>query len=503
MHEVRVPRLNPNEDELLLTHVRVSEGEWVDVGRELFVLESSKAVFSVVAEVAGYMRGMSSKAGQAVRVGVRLCVIGETIEAGPGEVSEAIGTRVSGHAEPRRGLTAKERLTARASAAGASAGRAPTNPSGRAATREIEPADTLSWVREARVALVALSTGEESVVKTYTALPALGEADAYRDTGLYVGRDAKLGAGSIIRARRLFLGPGTRIGERCSIDADSIYIGAATKVGSDIRMESGEIIFGEGVVVGDQVLVDLSGGRSNSSRLLVGEGSLIASRTLINTAREVVLERVSAISPGAMLFTHGFWQSVLEGYSVAFRGIRICENAWVGAGCQVFPGVTVGLGSVVMSNSTVIDDVPPFTLVGGVPARMIRSHIRRDVDRSEQTRTLLRLLVEFARELETKKCVVDGPSEEGVLSITLPEGQKRTLVLVASAPPPRALPPDSVCIVFGHDVQAGEGGSTFDVVNKRFHGVEDRLTHELRNFLRRRGIRFEPFAWDSDFTRGL
>ena len=40
-------------------------------------------------------------------------------------------------------------------------------------------------------------------------------------------------------------------------------------------------------------------------------------------------------------------------------------------------------------------------------------------------------------------------------------------------------------------------------IKQEFAGVEDRLTHELRNFLRRRGIRFAPFAWDADYRKGL
>ncbi|NTU65300.1 MAG: hypothetical protein HGB05_18340 [Chloroflexi bacterium] len=53
--------------------------------------------------------------------------------------------------------------------------------------------------------------------------------------------------------------------------------------------------------------------------------------------------------------------------------VTIQDGTWLGARCIVLPGVTVGRGSVVGAGSVVTKDVPPNTLVGGVPAKVIRS----------------------------------------------------------------------------------------------------------------------------------
>jgi acetyltransferase-like isoleucine patch superfamily enzyme len=45
---------------------------------------------------------------------------------------------------------------------------------------------------------------------------------------------------------------------------------------------------------------------------------------------------------------------------------------WIGFDACVLPGVTVGEGAVVGAKSVVSQDVPPFTVVGGNPARVIR-----------------------------------------------------------------------------------------------------------------------------------
>jgi acetyltransferase-like isoleucine patch superfamily enzyme len=53
--------------------------------------------------------------------------------------------------------------------------------------------------------------------------------------------------------------------------------------------------------------------------------------------------------------------------------IVIEDDVWIGAGAIVLPGVTIGRGSVVAAGAVVTADVPPFTVVGGVPARTIKA----------------------------------------------------------------------------------------------------------------------------------
>jgi acetyltransferase-like isoleucine patch superfamily enzyme len=54
------------------------------------------------------------------------------------------------------------------------------------------------------------------------------------------------------------------------------------------------------------------------------------------------------------------------------RPVRIGGNVWIGFDTCVMPGVTIGTGAVVGARSVVIEDVPPFTIVAGNPARVLR-----------------------------------------------------------------------------------------------------------------------------------
>ena len=53
------------------------------------------------------------------------------------------------------------------------------------------------------------------------------------------------------------------------------------------------------------------------------------------------------------------------------RAIQVHDNVWIGRSATVFPGVTVGEGSVVGVGALVVSDVPPYTIVAGNPARVI------------------------------------------------------------------------------------------------------------------------------------
>ncbi|WP_263649783.1 acyltransferase [Rasiella rasia] len=84
------------------------------------------------------------------------------------------------------------------------------------------------------------------------------------------------------------------------------------------------------------------------------------------------------IAPNVAIYTnsHEFADletpMVLQG-DTETNAVVIENNAWLGRNVVVLPGITVGEGSIVGANSVVTKNVAPFTVVGGVPAKLIKT----------------------------------------------------------------------------------------------------------------------------------
>ena len=51
--------------------------------------------------------------------------------------------------------------------------------------------------------------------------------------------------------------------------------------------------------------------------------------------------------------------------------VRIGDDVWIATGARILAGVTIGTGAVIAAGAVVNDDVPPYTIAGGIPARVL------------------------------------------------------------------------------------------------------------------------------------
>jgi acetyltransferase-like isoleucine patch superfamily enzyme len=76
------------------------------------------------------------------------------------------------------------------------------------------------------------------------------------------------------------------------------------------------------------------------------------------------------IAPNVTLLTANHDQNNLQ--ILHCKPITIKDYAWIGAGSQILPGVTIGKGAIVAAGAVVTKDVPNYAVVAGVPAKVIK-----------------------------------------------------------------------------------------------------------------------------------
>lgn len=118
----------------------------------------------------------------------------------------------------------------------------------------------------------------------------------------------------------------------------------------------------------------------NGDKLIIGKFSSIAcgAKFLFNSANHT-LESLSTYTFPLFFEEWGLpWYKMKEAWD--HKGdIVIGNDVWIGYEAVIFAGVTIGDGAVIGSRAVVTKDVPPYTIVGGVPARTIRRRFDEDI----------------------------------------------------------------------------------------------------------------------------
>lgn len=150
-----------------------------------------------------------------------------------------------------------------------------------------------------------------------------------------------------------------RLGSSCFIAPDAaifaepgrdIVLGDGCAVAAQVFMH-GPVRLGHHVSINHQTTLD-----GGSAGIEIGDNSRIAAHCTL------------------FAFNHGLaGDRLIREQPVRSRGIRIGADVWIGAKVGIVDGVTIGDGAVVGMGSVVTNDVPPYTLVAGNPARPIGS----------------------------------------------------------------------------------------------------------------------------------
>lgn len=132
--------------------------------------------------------------------------------------------------------------------------------------------------------------------------------------------------------------------------------------GSSQIAEGVAIWYPYGITIGDNV-------KLNGDAYLSGYGGIEIQNDVRIGPRTVILSS-----------DHGFSDrdTPIFKQKLKVAKVTICKDVFIGCNVTILMGVTIGKGSIIGAGSVVTRDVPPYTIVGGVPARKIKMRFKKN-----------------------------------------------------------------------------------------------------------------------------
>jgi acetyltransferase-like isoleucine patch superfamily enzyme len=167
----------------------------------------------------------------------------------------------------------------------------------------------------------------------------------------------------------------------CHLQAGAV-LGINARI-RNIRGDADRIVVGERSHILGELMTFAHGGQIKiGAWCYVGEGSRIWSARSIEIGDRVLISHSTNVfdsltHPLGVAARHAQVRAILtsghpQDIALDENPVRICDDAWIGAGAMLLRGVTVGQGAVVAAGAVVTKDVPAFSIVAGNPAVLVR-----------------------------------------------------------------------------------------------------------------------------------
>lgn len=176
------------------------------------------------------------------------------------------------------------------------------------------------------------------------------------DKSVFIGKKVK-----VLEKRYLSIGAKTRI-------HDGVYINALSKNG---------VKFGNNVVIGRNSRIECTGSlKSIGEGVKIGDKSTFGNDCYFGAAGGIIIG--DDIMAGQYIRFHSEnhkfdkLNMLIRNQGVTRKGIIIGNNCWIGSGAVFLDGVKIGNGCVVAANAVVTKSFPDNSVIGGVPAKIIR-----------------------------------------------------------------------------------------------------------------------------------
>lgn len=123
-------------------------------------------------------------------------------------------------------------------------------------------------------------------------------------------------------------------------------------------------------------------------KLVIGDDCFVAEDVCLDARGGLVIERSVSVNTGAQIWTAQHdWRS--KDFAYVSAPVHIGHHSWISARSVIIPGSSIGEGTVVAAGAVVTKDAPPWSLLGGNPAKVIGSRPVVDTYKLEASRSKL------------------------------------------------------------------------------------------------------------------
>ncbi len=490
---ISVESLGSNDTRAKLVSIEVKDGSFINKGDVVCCLETTKAVYDIESPSVGYI-AFISKIGDNVVVDQTLALL---LDDGININSEIKKYKSSLLFESKKIDSIK--ITKKAESLAKEYGVDIQSLAGQVSGL-IREKDILNSIKlnnkdfnEFNIDKLAGKLNSEFIKqisndKSFSLLPSSKKIDEYRKNGAIIGENVEIGHGTILICSYLDLKDGSKIGSNCYIKTFSFELGRMSVIGNNANIVTRHIRIGDVFFSGESIVIGGGGAFSPRAYLIIGDSCLVSSNCLLNTGEGISIGDEVGLSPNVKLYTHSHWQSELDGYFSNFGPIIVNDKVYITGDSIVVPNVTIGEGATVFANSTVVGDVDSFTQVVGNPASVIRK-VNTNLSIEQKDKVLSRIILDIDDELIKTNIIVNK-------SILYKKDFSTSDVV--------SLPSIILTLNFSNELKSlSKGLIIFDMIRLKIFGKEDEESDEVRNFLRRRGIRFKPIYWRYEGDTGL
>ncbi|MBS1636784.1 MAG: hypothetical protein JST26_12785 [Bacteroidetes bacterium] len=320
-------------------------------------------------------------------------------------------------------------------------------------------------------------------------LPSPLKKMVYRLKGYKIGPGVKLSLGCVVIGESVEIGEKSSIGFFTIVKARHIKIARFVKIGAMSAIDTERISIDDDARINEQVYI--GGTKTPESSLTLGKRTIIMQMSYINPTKPIVIGDDSGVGGHCLLFTHGSWNSQLEGYPVKFAPITIGKKVWLPWRVFIMPGVTIGDQVVVGAESMINRDIPSNCLVAGSPAKIIKENFPAPITEAEKTKLVHEMFAEFIAYLEYHGFTTGQKITGNGFDITLAKGSMRAFIQYTDSLPAQAPAVSNHVILLSKGTASLPSGYNMVCAlgdNSRI-GTSD-AGEELVTFLSRYGVRF-------------